>query len=572
MKMSNRWRPYGSFELKLMKEIQQTAAVQQKLYLFFEKSVVIPPVESTIDRLSEQAYEPIVTQIQNITRFHSGHILAEKVFNQMSDEGVWSLVEHMLMNKTHHAALNKLHHSFDQQYWMGRLSVVKRSCPVWDVIAIPEQVGLMQFGQLLLRRRNILKRKSPVNKFELEWGLDNNLFTIGNRYVSGETGSDEYGIWEMNSDRSVSQLISSANPLPVNGKYELAEPFLIMVDENKISAAFLPDFPNYTFAHYQVDACPDKTISIERPSRGNLAPENFKDATTRFYPFIMEEKSDSISVFTFQLLKICSIDGRVSIKLAWSWNVFEGPNKPTRPPGRRPFTGTPRRQFIGGTGSILHFGVDREYAVFIRAHKNLEFENNGKFTISLVHLESQTINSIVVPFRVHNIKVVDGSVFVVKTMKNSDKIGIVKINFATSAKGKKLEYIYICELHSLQFSRAFGAIGDFKLNACRFVGHNLFYDVKSDKFGPNPNPRRMFLDRNITSYFEERITVYPKHDQRFNDFDLPTTGSSLIDVFQNLGDTTWIYLYMDDPTLLLLEIEQCMASTVTKPRSLSTQS
>ena len=88
-----------------MAEIEQVSSVQQELYTILQESVV--PVESTMNRLTEQAYEPIVIRIKNISRFHSGHILAEKVFNQMLDEGVWSLVEY---------------HSFHKQYWMGRLS------------------------------------------------------------------------------------------------------------------------------------------------------------------------------------------------------------------------------------------------------------------------------------------------------------------------------------------------------------------------------------------------------------------------------------------------------------------
>ena len=180
MTKSNQWRPKGTFELKLVKEIEQANAVQQELYTIFQRGIVIPPKESTMNRLSEYVNEPIFIQIQNITRFHSGHILAEKVFNQMSDEGVWLLVEYMLMNKKHHVALNELHHSFDKRYWMRRLSVVKSSCPVWDVIAIPEQVGLIQFGQLLLRHRNILKRKSPRIEKELDFECD--LKAVGNRY------------------------------------------------------------------------------------------------------------------------------------------------------------------------------------------------------------------------------------------------------------------------------------------------------------------------------------------------------------------------------------------------------
>ena len=129
------------------------------------------PQEKFTERLSHKYYDTVTLQISNMARFHAGHILVQKVFNQMDNEKVVALVHHMLIHQTHHVGLRQLHHMFSNVYWKDRLTSVKKLCPAWDVITIPDTIGLIQFTQLCLRRINILQRNSPVVELEMQCGI-----------------------------------------------------------------------------------------------------------------------------------------------------------------------------------------------------------------------------------------------------------------------------------------------------------------------------------------------------------------------------------------------------------------
>ena len=126
------------------------------------------PQEKFTERLSHKYYDTVTLQISNMARFHAGHILVQKVFNQMDNEKVVALVHHMLIHQTHHVGLRQLHHMFSTLYWRDRLMAATKLCPTWDVITIPNKIGLVQFTQLCLRQKSILQRTSPVVELEMQ--------------------------------------------------------------------------------------------------------------------------------------------------------------------------------------------------------------------------------------------------------------------------------------------------------------------------------------------------------------------------------------------------------------------
>ena len=148
-----------------MEFADQLSHEMSNMLLTYEK---IPPKETVTERLTNQYYGTVTLQLSNLVRLHAGHILAEKVFSHMDDENVVSLVQHMLTHQKHHVALRQLHHMFSHVYWKSRLTYVKKLCPTWDVITIPNTIGLLQFAQLCLRRISILRRKSPVVEREMD--------------------------------------------------------------------------------------------------------------------------------------------------------------------------------------------------------------------------------------------------------------------------------------------------------------------------------------------------------------------------------------------------------------------
>ena len=558
MKDSNRWRANGTFERQLMAEMENAAAVGRELSTIFEKGLVIPPVESTLDRLTEQAYEPIVGQIQNITRFHSGPILAQKVFNQMSDKSVSVLVEYMLMNQKRHVALTELHHSFDNQYWMGRFRSLKKTCPVWDVIDTPQEVGLLQFGQLLLRHRNILRRKSPVIILNAKMQECDSV-DVGNRYILQISWPDDGGdsvqiIREIIRGESVyiSDTLYSSNE--VEKEFTLAEPFLIAHGGDFISAGFLPSLPNITIQHYKVPRDPQRKLGRIHPTMINSG--NFKDATTRFYPFITEEHIDNTGMtsarllFTFQFLKMSFADEMVSIDLAWKSDFSESPYivmeiDDEEDDGHQ----TPAR-------NIDLFCANREHAAFIMR----DSEDSRTATIYLVPFENPKIKSIDVTFDIDFLYLVDGNIFVAGNLDDSDDddgnepTSLIKINFDAPEESGRIEELCTFE--------AFKCQGVF--------GQNLHFDTNSDE-----SHQMMFLDRNITKNHQERITScttrvvsdkYMKHmdiESGYLGHDLVKctsghmNGSCLIDGMF----ACQLKVYMDEPTLLQSEIEQCISST-----------
>ena len=100
-----------------MAEIEYVEEINEELSSVLKKTPpygVKAPKETFTEPLSHKYYDTVTLQISNLTRFHAGHILTEKVFNQMDNEKVVSLVHHILVHQTHHVGLRQLHHMFSK--------------------------------------------------------------------------------------------------------------------------------------------------------------------------------------------------------------------------------------------------------------------------------------------------------------------------------------------------------------------------------------------------------------------------------------------------------------------------
>ena len=95
MQNGNKWRENGKFEQKLIAEMESAELFEEQLSDFI--TCFKEPVETTItNRLRERYYEPITLQILSLTTFHSGTLLAKKVFDQTSNETVMALVSGLI--------------------------------------------------------------------------------------------------------------------------------------------------------------------------------------------------------------------------------------------------------------------------------------------------------------------------------------------------------------------------------------------------------------------------------------------------------------------------------------------
>ena len=402
----------------------------------------------------------------------------------------------------------------------------------------------------LRKKYHPLERNSSVITATFEGHVE--VKDVGNRYVLGifqpsspETYSEldltelelteimelernTKRIWEVKiGENKELQILPMKLPMRQEMSWEcnvtLAEPFVIGFGEDVIKASFIPS-QQFSSHIYQVDARPRHKIIIIHPDMKDAS--NFKDATTRFYPFITQEKSATWAVFAFQLLKISFVDGIVSIDLVWRSNFFEclslniGVNSPSVQ------TLNDESGITTDEYGIQYFCANRDYAFFTRND-----EKSKNTVLYRVEFEHSVIESIKAPFDVEDIFPVGGTLFV--TYKIRSRTMVKKINFDNSSKVEKIEEIYVLAPYS--------KVGS-------LVGRNLY-------FGTSRNQSMIFLDRNITKNEEGRKTTLNCEKSK-------EPGSCLIDVIDRE-----LNMYLDEPTLLQLEIDQCMSSTAIEATS-----
>ena len=153
-----------------MAEMKYAEKINQMSNMLADEN--IPPEETFTERLTHHYYDTARLPILKLVRLHEDiamprDVLAGTVFSQFTDENVVSLVKNMLIDPKQHELLRQLHDMFSKEYWKGRMMSAQKLCPTWDVITISDRIGLIQFAQLCLRRKNILERNSPVVELEL---------------------------------------------------------------------------------------------------------------------------------------------------------------------------------------------------------------------------------------------------------------------------------------------------------------------------------------------------------------------------------------------------------------------
>ena len=157
----NKWRENGTFELKLIAEMESVETFEGQLSDFI--TCAEEPVESTItDRLSERYYEPITLQIVSLTTFHSGSLLAQKVFDTIPNERVMALVSGLMAIPKYQHCLAQLHYAFDNRYWEQRYEIVCKTSYYYERLIKPENIGLLHFADLLMRHENLINWKANV--------------------------------------------------------------------------------------------------------------------------------------------------------------------------------------------------------------------------------------------------------------------------------------------------------------------------------------------------------------------------------------------------------------------------
>lgn len=538
-----------------MDEIKKAEEVEQGLSILLGKYDNTPLDETSLERYSQQFYEPITLQIQSFLQLHGGHILAKKVFNNMNTENVVSLVKHMLIHKEHHSALYQLHHAFDNVYWNRRLEVEKTTCPTWDVITIPNRynIGLIQFVQLCLRRINILQRKAPVIETERKLEIyrrpvgigamfhNYNISFVGNRYFLHGAGSKLY-VAEIRRAGAYVPIISAVATVVTsrahNTSFTLAEPFLIRHTREHMEAGFIPSGPDPIFSEpVPFECCLQPEI---------INPGNFIESKMRFHPVITidrndenerNERNDANEVFKFKLFKITAHDDQVNITEVWQLVL------------------------LAPEGDVQFFVANREYCAFVlgRTIYHVQFETTPKWKSIKMDVRDHLTDIL-------RMYLVQDVIFYITNSATKDSFfSLIKINFDT------MKEQFICDYESPHNIWDMDNGGD-------IIGRNLYR--RSNENSPvvgNIIARMVYLDQNIEMNHQERETVVGSvrlansphqphgitlsghlegtsvYPTRY----LPEAGSYCIDVLQKSGGVRF-QVYMDDETLLQSEITQCL--------------
>ena len=286
LKESNKCRKNGKFERTLLVEMEKAKKVERELNNLLNDETG-PEETSLTDRLTERYYEPVIPQILNLTTFHSGSILVQKVFDQMSNESVVCLVKALLSSPTQHKCLSQLHYSFDNRYWKGRYETVCQTSYLFEQIEKPFlELGLLHFVDLLIRHQNLLERKSKIVQFSMDdLILYDNMF--GNHFfLSVESDQVELGqvVGKGDSISLVKSLCTVGYTMgPNDYHYILFEPFLLRHEsqssEYHFEVAFLPTSPDNFETGFKSDE--EFVLPNNVEDYGN-----FKNSTRRILPAI----------------------------------------------------------------------------------------------------------------------------------------------------------------------------------------------------------------------------------------------------------------------------------------------
>ena len=115
-----------------------------------------------------QYYTSVIANIDLLLDNNRGALLIKLIFDRISNKSVFILVGQLLAQRKYHSTLKLLHHSFDSTYWKKRYAKEFKTCYIYEDIAPPNSIGLLEFYQLILRRERIRLRQAPFEEIQLE--------------------------------------------------------------------------------------------------------------------------------------------------------------------------------------------------------------------------------------------------------------------------------------------------------------------------------------------------------------------------------------------------------------------
>ena len=335
LKESNKYKTNGKFERKLLEEMEKWEKLAQELKKLLDNETE-PEETSLTERLTEQYYEPVTAQIVSLTTFHSGSILVQKVFDQMSNESVVCLVKALLSSPAQHKSLSQLHFSFDNRYWKERYETVCQTSYLFEQLEAPvSEVGLVHFADLLNRHQNLLENKSKIVKFSLDDVVIYDDMFGSNFFLSEQSDvlsrTEQVFLGQIVGKGTSTSLVKSICALGPGDDYNfiLFEPFLLKWgtgNDYDFEVSFLQTSPHKFDAGFKVD----KEEIFELPR--NIECSNFKNSTRRILPAVSKKiikidenyQKEIITLHLIELVWIKSPVEKISVRTKSTHVIGEG--------------------------------------------------------------------------------------------------------------------------------------------------------------------------------------------------------------------------------------------------------
>ena len=105
--------------------------------------------------------------VHNLCEQQDVNAAAPVVFKWIPDEWVAEFVGMSLRLSLNHRTLGRLHNSFTEGYWKDRFKKLQQPCFTIDERNVPDEIGLIQFGHLLLRHSHNLQRSDTTHTIDL---------------------------------------------------------------------------------------------------------------------------------------------------------------------------------------------------------------------------------------------------------------------------------------------------------------------------------------------------------------------------------------------------------------------
>ena len=237
-----------------------------------------------LEEAPRRYYKQTLDRILSVLGVLGTPVLLENIFSSFTNVQL-VLLFHGLVKHDHIDGLKTIQHSFNCHFWKQRLKRMEKSNPILRYLNPPDEIGFVQFCELMDRHDDIQLRKSSKVTFDLhsslyDMDMDETLFLMSTEYICilSEKNAIIMKINMAGANTNFDPIYRITNPAieqlddlvaSLESYWSLMEPFLIRCEvpyddtkqsggEVSLHVAFLPDKPTeYTAFKLHIQEDPD---------------------------------------------------------------------------------------------------------------------------------------------------------------------------------------------------------------------------------------------------------------------------------------------------------------------------